>query len=258
MDNKNQFQIEMDVFSDRKQLESIFHYKTLEKRQTQNRFFNHEFQNFSTRKSVICQVLLANCNRFSLKRSSMAISLAILDASISLLDFPVPLIQQVAKVALKIAVKVNENEADLLLEYFLRNPDHQERLKEVRLEELMLKNLNYKVHFVTSFDFLEVFLRFEGVAMELPSDPLVECFRVKEFAGLVYALNVIVSSEYRFNQFTSLSVAVATLMIARHICGAEKLLPEIIESITQLTSEHLGPILELILDVVEKVVSNQE
>lgn len=258
MSNKIQYQINMNVFSDQEQYQNCVNIKSLEKRQTQNRFFNHGFQHFSIRKSAICRVLLANCNRLSLKKSSMAISVAIFDASISLQDFPASLIEHVAKVALKIAVKLNENEADFLVEYFLQAPNQQDRVKEVQLEQLILKNLDYKVHFVTCFHFLEVLLRFDGVSMELPSNPVIDSFRVKKFSDLVYALNVIVSSEYQFNQFTSLSVAVATLMIARYFCKADELLPEVVETVTGLTRENLGPILELILDAVEGAVSHQD
>ena len=257
MNKNNTLQISIDVVSDQKQVQNFLDFKSLEQRQIQNRYFNHEFHRFSTRKNAICEVLLANCNRLSLKRSSFALSLAIFDASISLFDFPLEYIANVAQVALKMAVKINETEPDVLLDYFLRSGDQSQRLKEVRLEEIILKNLNYKVHFVTCFHFLEVFLRFDDVAMDLPSNAITESFAVKDFSSFVYSLNVVVSSEYKFNQFTSLSVAVAVIMIARFFCEAETMLPDVLETITGLESGNVQPILELIVDAVEGAMSLQ-
>lgn len=255
MNSPSQLQICFDPSLDREQLRTMLDFKALEQRQTQNRFFNHGFQRFAARKSAVCRVLLTTCKRLSLKRSSFALALAILDASVSLLDFSPALIEVAARVALKMTVKVNEDAAEDLLGLFLRSQSKVQRVQEARLEAVVLNALNFKVHFVTCFHFLEVFLRFEGVRLEVPSTPVTDSFAVKDFAGLVYSLNVVVSSEYRFNQFTAVAVATAVLMIARHFCEADELLPAVVADVTGLEDSDLQPILEIVWATVEDALA---
>ena len=214
----------------------------LQTNQNQNRYYNVQFANHQARENALTNIIFDSI--CTLKHSTISISVAIFDACLSLQDFPESAFCDIARESLKIAININ-NDKESYLKYIKRSA-FTNPLQRVCFEHDLLNLLQKPLYLITSFHFLEKFLKLEGISMQLPANSLVSFLDFKDFNDLVLGLNLIVLKNYESNQFTSLAIAVSVISMARYFCGAKESLPKVLQEITGIGFEDIYLIRQLI------------
>jgi hypothetical protein len=249
--NKDIYYIEIDHNYLNEKLENLRNIKFLQANQNKNRYFNIEFINHDARVNAISKIILKS--QPSLKNSTISISIAILDVCISLCNLPESSLLDIAQVSLKLAININNDDNS-----YLQNINKSQIFTQYQrfcLEANLLNCLQHPLYLITPFHFFEMLLNLEGVAMDLPSNPFINIFGFKDFTELVVGLNSMLFRYYECNMFTSVSIAVGVISMARFICDAEDLLPSIVSEITEVSFEDTYPIRELISNHINSIVS---
>ena len=124
------------------------------------------------------------------------------------------------------------------------------------MEEITLKSLGFQINLVTPFHFLELLISLDNVSLIPSNDPSVNPLISKNFRtfeSMIKGLNILFTCEYELNKFTSLSVAISILVIARRFCGAKETLPQNVSNLIGIDLDSIEPILHVILKTLKNL-----
>lgn len=224
--------------------EKIWIIQSMQSKQDNDRFYNPDFENFDVRLYIIKTFFLKKCLQLEISECTYAISIALFDAVISKLNLDNSLILKIGQISLLLACKINEPKNVSVKDLQIENNPTQIQLNEVpKFEKFVLKVMKYKINMVTPFHFLLLLTGLQGVQLKPSTNRQINPIPSIDFFSLSTSIYILTSFNYQVNQFNSLSVALAIIMLTRKLCDAEILMPPILQSITGLSPNSLDPVL---------------
>lgn len=217
--------------------------QSMKNRQDNDRFYNPDFENFDIRLRVIKGFFLRKCLELEISECTYSISIAIFDAVISQINFDNVSIFKIGQISLFLACKINEPKPISIQQMLIENNQLQIKTSEVsKIEKIVLDLMKYRLNLVTPFNFLLILTDIPGVQLQPSKNRQINPFPCIDFFSLSTSIYILSSFNYQVNQFNSLSVALAIIMITRKFCDAEVLLPPVLQNLTGLNQSSLDPI----------------
>ena len=188
-------------------------------RQSHGRWYNKNILNREYRIKVLFGIFQKTNQMLELKISTFCSSIHIFDSMISKYPIDEEKMIPLSFVAMQLASKINEPQEKIisygdLNEYIL--PFGVEQFKE--MEKIILNTLNFRINVISPHSFL-VFLLNEFLKDKYDFFESSKNFNInrKDFLKIVFHLLLITLVDYEFYQFTSFSIAVTIIILARHI-----------------------------------------
>ena len=213
----------------------------LVKNQSKHRYYNLSFDSHNTRTIIIYRVLLKKCISCDFSFVTFFKSVALFDSIISRAHIPKALFAVFGHVCLKLVAKVNETQEKYMKLERNRNPRKSlDTLLAAKIERQILQMTEFDANPVTPFDFVLAFL--ENCAKNENKHDIILAIDKRVFYLLTRNIQLVLVDDYKLHQFTSISVGIVTIMLARELAGLRELIPSCIrhaigysqESLTQL------------------------
>ena len=193
-------------------------------KQHKHRFFNNNFIHQRQRRTLIQDKISKLCMMLEYSCVTYYHAIGLFDAFMSLFYTGETFIDNVFVVCLIIASKFKESFGKVLdSEAFQDIQQTMDPLLFVTIERNILIAMEFNVHLITPFDFINLFLQIEET---------YECFKKNNIQKLkskminkIQKLLFMSSLDYEINKFTSLTVACSVIIIARKIMGLSVLWP---------------------------------
>jgi hypothetical protein len=170
---------------------------------------------------------------FNWNESTFFSTIALLDSVSSRFQIDPELFGLLSLACLSLMVKIRESSYmrfDLQKICFIFGIFHYDVCKFNQLEKSILKIHQFDLNVVTSFDFVQFFMRTPD--MFLKPNKIESHNEFKMFYNLALKIHFLMLEDYSLNKYTPLALAIAGIMLSRKVLQISPLLPEQIQNET--------------------------
>ena len=194
-------------------------------------------------RSVLVDWLIEVCEEFSLENQTLHLAVAYIDKFLSVMSVQRGKLQLVGTACLLIASKFEEIFPPDVSDFIYVTDDTYTDKQLLKMEQLILKTLNYNVSKPTALDFLEIFLVAAGHKRKEDSEEVGDCDKLHSLAMFLSELTL--QDSETFLKYLPAKIAASSVCLAAHTLG----LPIQIEALRLKSTFELKDLHECVQDI---------
>ena len=226
-------------------------FQNLLRLQNQNRYYNPKINFREIRKKTISTKILKICKCLEYKKETFYQAIALYDAFSSLYSTKSDINEHVFIVCLSLVAKLHERSRvafDKNAFMTIQKVDHAKLF--ARIEKNILRVFNFNINVVTSFDFLQLFMR---IPSTFTDNGIMSGFSKSiDLENLLKKLNYLSVISYKSNKFSPLAISCSIVLIARNTLKFNEKWPLDIAMLTGLNQTDLQECTMFLIDLFDK------
>ena len=220
--------------------------------QNQNRYYNPKINFRDVRKKTISTKILKICKCLEYKKETFYQAIALYDAFTSLYSTKSDINEHVFIVCLSLVAKLHErSRVSFDNNAFMTIQKVSNAKLFAKIEKNVLGVFNFNINVVTSFDFLQLFMRIPSTFTDKGMTSY-DCSKSLDLENLLKKLNYLSVISYKSNKFSPLAISCSILLIARDTLKFNEKWPLDIAMLTGLNQTDLQECTMFLIHLFDK------